>query len=62
MYNILNKITEKANNEALYTFINSIHQQLDDKLEEDISDEKDLQYIYGARDMLDKVENFLNNN
>ena len=59
MYDILNKMIEKATNEALTNFINSLHDQLDEELEKRTTEDKKYDFILGAQTILEKIGNFI---
>ena len=62
MYDIFNKMNEKATNEALNAYINSLQYQIDEELEKRTTEDKKYDFLLGAQTMLEKIENFLNNN
>lgn len=59
---LLDNMVDKATNEALSKFINSLHDQLDVELEKRATTDKNYEYFSGAFDLLEIIENFLNNN
>ena len=62
MYDILNKMVDKATNEALNTYISSLRCQIDEELEKMSTEDKKYDFILGAQTILEKIENFINNN
>ena len=57
---LLDEITEKATNKALYNFINALHDEITKRLDNE-KNEHTLEYLEGMDDILRVIENYINN-